>query len=125
MLKDANVTATIAVNNLEEAEKFYGQTLGLEEVKRNEGGITYRSGNSKLFVYPSQYAGTNKATYAAFVVPNVEEVASALKEKGVSFGHYPELPGITIEGDIHKMGDFIVVWIKDPSGNMLAISNED
>jgi catechol 2,3-dioxygenase-like lactoylglutathione lyase family enzyme len=125
MLKDANCMVTIAVSDLDEAIEFYNQTLGLEEVKRDEEGVTYRSGNGKLYIYKSQYAGTNKATYAGFDVSNVEEVASDLKEKGVSFEHYPDLPGVTLDGDIHKMGEVSAVWIKDPSGNILAIGNMD
>jgi hypothetical protein len=45
-----------------------------------------------------------------------------LKRKGVTFEHYA-LPGLTLEGDIHRAGDFRVAWWKDPAGNILSVQN--
>ena len=70
MLGDAQVVATIAVKDLETAKHFYEDTLGLAPVQggEEEGGVVYRSGNSTVLVYESQYAGTNQATAATWVV---------------------------------------------------------
>src|SRR4051794_27483925 len=105
MLGDANVMVTIAVKDLAEGKRFYGEVLGLEKLDENPGGVTYKSGDCKLFVYPSEYAGTNKATYAGWSVKDIEAVVEDLKAKGVSFEQYDDMPGVTREGDIHTMGD--------------------
>lgn len=44
------------------------EPLGLELVNEEYGGVVYKSGDSKLFIYESQFAGTNKATYATWNV---------------------------------------------------------
>ena len=55
--------ATIAVKNLEKAKKFYEDTLGLTQIgTEGEEVIIFKSGDSIVNVYQSQYAGTNKAT---------------------------------------------------------------
>jgi len=55
MLSDKEAVATVAVKNLETARTFYEKTLGLTKVMENPEVLTFRSGNSMLFVYRSQY----------------------------------------------------------------------
>src|SRR4249920_1831832 len=62
MLRDKDVAATIAVSDLDRAREFYENSLGLSAIYEDAGGILYRSGNSAILVYPSEYAGSNKAT---------------------------------------------------------------
>lgn len=123
MLRDANVSVVLAVRDMEEARKFYGETLGLEQSREDlMGGITYRSGSGVLYIYPSEFAGTNKATAAGWEVTDIEATVAELKGRGVNFEQY-DFPGATREGDIHVIGNIKSVWFKDPSGNILAISN--
>ncbi len=122
MLGNKDAAANIAVRNLETARKFYEGTLGLKQVGA-EGNelIAYRSGNSTLLVYRSDYAGTNKATTATWTVgEDVEGIARGLKTKGVTFEHY-DMPGMTRKGDVHVAGGMKVAWFKDPDGNILCI----
>ena len=122
MLGNKDAAANIAVRNLEIAKKFYEGTLGLKPVA-TEGDqlIAYRSGNSTLLVYRSDYAGTNQATAATWTVgDDVEGIARALKAKGVTFEHY-DMPGVTRKGDVHDGGDRKIAWFKDPDGNILCI----
>ena len=121
-LSDADAVATIAVKDLGVAKKFYEETLGLKPFdEQNPGGARFHSGNSTLFVYESQYAGTNRATAATWVVDDAEEVVRALKAKGVAFEHYDDLPGLTRQGDLHVAGRFKGAWLKDPDGNILHV----
>lgn len=121
MLGDKDATATIAVKDLEEAKKFYGDTLGLKQVDaEGSEALTYKSGSSKIFVYKSKYAGTNQATAATWEVDDVDGVVQDLKAKGVPFERY-DLPGMTHEGDVHVAGDMRAAWLKDPDGNILAL----
>ncbi len=124
MLGDKDVCASIAVNDMDVAKKFYGETLGLEPSMATTGGTFFKSGSSGVFVYPSSFAGTNKATYAAWQVDDVAAMVEELKAKGVSFEHYDDMPGVTLEGDVHIMGDTKAAWFKDPDGNILNIVNQ-
>jgi len=125
MLGNWDVAANIAVKSLETAKHFYEGTLGLKPIDAEDDElIVYKSGNSKLNVYRSKYAGTNKATAVTWAVgDDVEGVARALNAKGVSFEHYNDMPGAKVEGDVHVFGDMKVVWFKDPDGNILSLVN--
>lgn len=124
MLGDKDAIANIAVKDLEVAKKFYENTLGLKQVDaEGQEVIVFKSGNSKIIVYRSQYAGTNQATAVTWMVgEDVEGEIRALKAKGVSFEHY-DMPDITQEGDLHVAGDMKIAWFKDPDGNTLNIVN--
>jgi len=124
MLKDRDILATIAVKDLAAARKFYEKTLGLEVVATiDDQVVNYRAGGCKLMVYKSQYAGTNKATAATWIVGDeIDEIVKALRGKGVAFEHY-DLPGMKREGEVHVMGEMRNAWFKDPDGNILSIVN--
>jgi catechol 2,3-dioxygenase-like lactoylglutathione lyase family enzyme len=124
MLGTKEAAANIAVKNLATAKKFYEGTLGLTQVDaEGEELIVFKSGNSTINVYRSQYAGTNKATAVTWTVgDDVAGVVRALKAKGVTFEHY-DMPDMTREGDLHVAGDIKVAWFKDPDGNILNIVN--
>lgn len=124
MLGDKDVCATIAVRDLDAARKFYEETLGLEVSMESPGGVFYKSGKSGVFVYPSGTAGTNKATYASWMVDDVEGTIEALKAKDVKFERYDNLPGVKREGDLHIMGSLKSAWFTDPDGNILNIVNQ-
>jgi catechol 2,3-dioxygenase-like lactoylglutathione lyase family enzyme len=122
MLGNKDAAANIAVKNLETAKRFYQNTLGLAQVSvEGQELIVFKSGNSTINVYRSQYAGTNQATAMTWVVgEDIEEVVQHLKSKGVAFEHY-DMPDMTREGDIHVAGTMKVAWFKDPDGNILNI----
>ena len=68
MLGSKNAGATLAVTDLERARDFYENTLGLDPLQEDLGSVLYKSGNSVVLVYPSEYAGTNQATAATWAV---------------------------------------------------------
>ena len=125
MLGNKDAMATIAVKDLGVASRFYEGTLGLKRAAtEGDGAIVYKTGQSTVLVYQSQYAGTNRATAATWNLgDDVEAVVKALKAKGVAFEHY-DLPDTTRKGDVHLAGRLKVAWLKDPDGNILALVSE-
>ena len=121
MFGDTNAVANLAVKNLETAKTFYEDTIGLKPID-GEGDelIVFKSGNTTINVYRSQYAGTNKATAVTWALDDLEGAVRMLKAKGVKFEHY-DLPGMSRQGDVHVCGDMKVDWFKDPDGNILNI----
>ncbi|HEY0527664.1 MAG TPA: VOC family protein [Gemmatimonadaceae bacterium] len=113
--------ATVAVKDLAKARRFYEGVLGFEVI-RTEGNaaVAYRSGKTELLVYQSQFAGSNQATAATWIVPDVEELVNALREKGVTFERY-DFPGMQRKGDIHIAGHLRNAWFRDPDGNILGL----
>src|SRR3977135_2214706 len=120
MLGDSEVMATVAVKNLSAGRKFYEGKLGFKAVHtEGDQAVTYQSGKSQLLVYQSQFAGTNKATAATWMVKDVEGLVKELKAKGVTFEHY-HFPGMTRRGDVHIAGARTNAWFKDPDGNIFG-----
>ncbi len=126
MLGDKSAAATIAVKDMGAAKKFYEETLGLKKSDMDSpGGTIYKSGDSMVFVYPSEFAGTNKATTASWGVgDDFDAIVDDLRSKGVEFEHYDNMPETKLEGDVHVMGEMKAVWFKDPDGNILNIVNQ-
>jgi catechol 2,3-dioxygenase-like lactoylglutathione lyase family enzyme len=125
MLGRHDVGATLAVSDFEAARTFYEATLGLTPLMEMDGAAIYASGNSRLLVYQSEYAGTNRATAATWATGGqFDSVVNDLRAKGIAFEHYDDLPGTTREGDIHTMGEMRGVWLKDPDGNILSVIDQ-
>jgi catechol 2,3-dioxygenase-like lactoylglutathione lyase family enzyme len=123
MLRDANAIATVAVRDIGAAARFYEDKLGLSRAgSEGDEVVMYESGDTKINVYRSSFAGTNKATAVTWTVDDVEDTVRTLSAKGIRFEHY-DLPDTTRAGDVHVSGDVRVAWFKDPDGNILSIVN--
>lgn len=124
MLGTTDAFATIAVKDLTTAAKFYEGKVGLKKLESGEKEVLlYQSGNTRMLVYRSQFAGTNQATAATWSVDDVDAEVRDLKSRGVVFEHY-DFPGVTREGDVHVSGKRRNAWFKDPDGNILSIVNK-
>jgi hypothetical protein len=122
MFPSCNAYAVIAVIDMDESRRFYEEIMKLERLDTGLDGIYYKSGNTKIYVYPSDFAGTNKATAAMWQVDDIEGCVAELKTNKVEFEHY-DFPGVDRVGDVHIMGRIRAAWFKDPSGNILNITN--
>jgi catechol 2,3-dioxygenase-like lactoylglutathione lyase family enzyme len=120
MLGKKDAIATVAVKDLAAARRFYEDKLGLEKGPDQSDQVsTYKTGGSRLVVYTSELAGTNKATTVTWGVGgDFDEIVRSLQSKGVTFERYDGLPGVTREGDVHRVGDLKLAWFKDPDGNI-------
>ena len=125
MLGQRDAVANIAVKDLDKARVFYEETLGLKTMKeQGKEVIVFGSGSSRINVYRSQFAGTNKATAVTWSVGDeIESLVKELKKRGVVFEHY-DIPGATPVGDVYVMGAMKVAWFKDPEGNILNLINQ-
>jgi catechol 2,3-dioxygenase-like lactoylglutathione lyase family enzyme len=122
MLKDKASTAIVAVSDIARATAFYRDTLGLDVTDDSMGDVVvFRTGDTSLVVYRSEFAGTNKANAVVWNVGDeIDDIVADLRSKGVEFEHYD---GMDLEGDIHVAGAMRLVWFKDPDGNILHLNN--
>lgn len=125
MLKDRDSSAIVAVSDIDRARSFYRDTLGL--TVEGDGGpdmdgvLSFRTGATRLTVYASEYAGTNKANAVTFAMQgDLLETVQALRARGVVFEHY-DLPGLSLNGDVHEAGPVKLAWFKDPDGNLIHL----
>ena len=120
-----SVMPTIAVDDLDRAIRFYGDTLGLQ-VRRLEGdmdsAIVEVGDSDRLLLYRSTYR-RGETTYASFFCEDVEGTVSELRGRGVTFEEY-DFPGLKTVNGIATTGDLQTGWFRDSEGNILAISNE-
>ena len=122
MLGTRDVVATIAVRDLTAARRWYEEKLGLSVVSlEGDEAVTYRAGDSKLLVYRSQFAGTNKATAATWTIDgDLDAEGRALKSKGIAFEHY-EFRTSGTKATSTSWAHTRAAWFKDPDGNILAL----
>ncbi len=123
MLGNSAVIPTIPVSDFERAKEFYGTKLGLEPLKTNKAddGVMYEAGKgTAVYIYKSAGAGTSQATYASFMVDDIEAEMKALRVNGVVFEEY-DMPGLKTDNGIANYGDNKAAWFKDSEGNILAL----
>ena len=125
MFENVPLSAALPASDIERARRWYSEKLGLEPVSFDEyGGMLYETGAARFLVYPSAFAGTNKATAAGFTVDNFDDVIGQLRERGVDFEevNFGEM-GKTVDGVItFPDGAQKAAWIKDSEGNILGVS---
>jgi catechol 2,3-dioxygenase-like lactoylglutathione lyase family enzyme len=125
MLSQHTPVATLPTRDLSRARIFYEDTPGFTPERESVAGVSYKSGDAMVFLYQSEYAGTNKATAVTFDVPlsEFDDEVSALREKGVTFMTF-EAEGLEWDQGVASMAgeDMKSVWFTDPDGNVINIS---
>jgi catechol 2,3-dioxygenase-like lactoylglutathione lyase family enzyme len=129
MLAQSKAFSGFAVDDIEKAREFYGETLGLEveltEVEGLDGpGLLNLklAGDRATLVYPKPDFEPATYTILNFPVDDVEAAVDGLTERGVSFERY-EGAGQDEKG-ISRGGGPTIAWFKDPAGNVLAVLEE-
>jgi len=125
-LRDGSVEALLAVSDLDRARQFYEQQLGLvpEEEEGEDQGVRYPCADgTRIFVYLSpENAGRSPATVAGWLVDDLDQTMDELASRGVEFERYDQ-PGLkTDEHGVFDAGRFRAAWIKDPDGNIMALT---
>jgi catechol 2,3-dioxygenase-like lactoylglutathione lyase family enzyme len=126
MLKDRNSSAIVAVRDIERARAFYQDTLGLTLVEGGGGGedvLGFRTGDTFLTVYKSDYAGSNKANAVTWAMKgDLVDTVNALRGKGVEFDQYDAIQGMEFKDGVYSSGAVKLAWFKDPDGNILHLN---
>lgn len=122
MLSDHPAMPVLAVTDLDRARGFYEGTLGFTSAGPVPEGVHYEAGGVHLLVYPSAYAGTNRATAVAFTVPPeaFDAEVEDLRTRGITFQTF-DMEGLTWQDGVAEMGPMRSVWFADPDGNVLNV----
>lgn len=125
MLKQKNSSAIVPCRDAATAKRFYVDVLGLELAADFGDVFTVRTGTTFLNVYRSDEAGTNRANAVCWDCgAEMDAIVAELRRRGVEFEHYRDMPGISVEGDLHVGPDgFKAAWFKDPDGNVLHLNS--
>jgi predicted enzyme related to lactoylglutathione lyase len=122
MIKDKRCAAMLPASDLERAKSWYADTLDLKPTYEDEGGVQYKTADGTQFwVYPSEFAGTNKATAMGFMARDLSAEMDDLKARGVKFEEY-DIPGVkTVDGIAEFAPGDRGAWFKDSEGNIIAL----
>ncbi|MES2989695.1 MAG: VOC family protein [Pseudomonadota bacterium] len=122
MLKDKSSAAIVACSDVAAAKAFYTDTLDLPLIDDNGDIFAVQTGDTRLNVYKSDFAGTNRANAVVWDAgPDVEAIAMDLRDKGVTLDEYPDGFDSVTDG-VHVKDRFRAIWFKDPDGNILHVN---
>ncbi|HYC80564.1 MAG TPA: VOC family protein [Solirubrobacterales bacterium] len=125
MLENSKAYSGIGVRDVEEAQRFYGETLGLPvEVVEEEAGLLMLqlAGDRPTLLYRSPDMTPASYTVLNFPVDDVEAAVDQLAARGVSFERYEGFDQDE-KGIAHGPGPEIA-WFKDPSGNVISVHSQ-
>lgn len=118
---------TLPASDIDRARKWYSDLIGIEpEEAPNGGGYFYEWDGTGFMVYASDFAGTNKATAAGFIVEDFDGTVGELRAKGIEFMDLDFGEGMTTVDGVMSDPDSGMksAWFTDSEGNILAVSND-
>jgi predicted enzyme related to lactoylglutathione lyase len=125
-LAQSKAFSGFAVDDLDAAVKFYGDTLGLNvEVLDQTNGLAtlHLAGDRDTLFYLKPDFVPATYTILNFAVEDIDAVVDALFDRGVTFEQYDgfdhDEKGIA-RGRASGRGPDIA-WFKDPAGNILSV----
>ena len=122
MLADSKAFSGFAVDDLEKARDFYGETLGLnaELLDGGPGLMTlHLAGGRDTFVYLKPDHEPANYTILNFPVDDIDAAVDELSGRGVSFERYEEME--QDERGIARGPGPEIAWFRDPAGNILSV----
>jgi predicted enzyme related to lactoylglutathione lyase len=127
MLADSKAFSGFAVDDLDAAKQFYGETLGLNvEVMDEEHGLLtlHLAGDRDTLAYLSPGMTPASYTILNFPVDDIDQAVEGLASRGVTCEQYgnPDLP--QDDKGVMREGGPLIAWFKDPAGNTLSVLQE-
>ena len=127
MLDASKAYSGFAVNDLDQAKRFYGETLGLEikdlDVGAPEPLLELEVGGRQILIYPKPDLEPANYTILNFAVDDIDAAVDGLAERGVQFERYEGFEqddkGVARGRAANRGPD--IAWFKDPAGNILAV----
>ena len=121
MFRTTDAFSGFAVDDLDAARTFYGDTLRLTVEDNAMGFLTLRLGSgAAIFVYAKDDHVPATFTILNFPVPDIDAAVDHLNARGVDTRIYPDVgdeKGIVRGGENGPD----IAWFRDPAGNVLAV----
>jgi catechol 2,3-dioxygenase-like lactoylglutathione lyase family enzyme len=122
MLAESKAFSGFAVDDLEKAREFYGETLGLRTSEEHGLLTLHLAGDRPTLVYPRPDYTPATYTILNFPVPDIDRAVDELTERGVRFERYDGFDQDE-KGVFRGEGPYIA-WFTDPAGNILSVLQE-
>ena len=120
-LKESPAFSGFSVDDIEAAQVFYGETLGLDVEKNEMGVLTLKlNGGNNVLLYPKDDHEAATFTVLNFPVDDIDTAVAELNSLGIEFEQYDHLK--TDENGISReSGGPPIAWFKDPARNIISI----
>ncbi len=125
MLTNCKAFNGFAVDDLQKAHQFYGETLGVKTtiVDEQNGLMTlHLPGDRDTLVYEKRDLKPGNYTILNFPVDNIEGAVDELTKRGVQFERYDGFE--QDEKGIARGGGPPLAWFTDPAGNILSLIHD-
>ena len=122
MFTNTKAYSGFAVDDLQKAQEFYGETLGLKTtVLDEENGLMSLelAGDRPTLVYRKPDFTPATYTILNFPVDDIDEAVDGLAARGVRFERYDAFE--QDEKGIARGNGPQIAWFKDPAGNVLSV----
>jgi catechol 2,3-dioxygenase-like lactoylglutathione lyase family enzyme len=123
MFTDTRAFSGFAVDDIDEARRFYGDTLGLKTSVENGLLTLHIAGDRETLVYPKPGHTPADYTILNFPVDDIDAAVDALAARGVRFERYDGFA--QDEKGIFRDAGPDIAWFKDPAGNTLSVLQLD
>ena len=119
MFENTKAYSGFAVDDMDKARTFYGETLGLKTSEEHGLMWLHLAGNRDTLVYEQPDPTPASYTILNFPVDDIDVAVDGLAERGVQFERYEGF-GQDEKGIMRDQGPDIA-WFKDPAGNVLSV----
>lgn len=122
MLKNKPAISTLPVEDIDRAKHFYAHTLDLgDPTMEMPGNALFDAGRgTQILLYQRSHTKADN-TAVTFIVDDIEEEVTNLKNKGVIFEEY-DMPEMKTINSIATDNNIKAAWFKDTEGNILGIT---
>jgi catechol 2,3-dioxygenase-like lactoylglutathione lyase family enzyme len=122
MFANTRAFSGFAVGDLQAAQKFYGDILGIATSENNGLMTLHLPGGRDTLVYPKPGHVPADYTILNFPVEDIDSTVDELTARGVTFERYD---GLAQDGKgISRGYGPDIAWFRDPAGNILAVLKE-
>jgi catechol 2,3-dioxygenase-like lactoylglutathione lyase family enzyme len=120
MFTNTKAFSGFAVDDLEKAREFYGETLGLRTSVDNGLLTLHIAGDRDTLVYEKPDFTPATYTILNFPVDEIDAAVDELASRGVSFQRY-DFGEQDEKGIARGPEGPPIAWFKDPAGNILSV----
>jgi len=120
MLTNSKLQSIIWTSRIEEAEKFYCDSLGLVMKNKSDGALVLDVSGSDLRISPVPSTTPTEHTVLGFSVTDVDSIVAMLTDRGIVFERFNGFPHEP-NGTLTTPDGSRVAWFRDPDGNLLSI----
>lgn len=122
-LRSLNVGAIIPVSDMDASLGFYEGTLGLDGEPAPGGYALRAGGTTRIFLLDvAAYAGQADWPLASFQTDDLAATVADLTRRGVELEVMGDGdPYETDERGIADLGEMLIVWFRDPDGQVISV----